>query len=88
MRTGCLKTKTRQLEFLQGLPGIISLASITNNVELVKLFMRYSEFEGIMSIARMRLYLQSVGGNSRKAMRLYRLNLKLSQELFYNNQLS
>ena len=30
----------------------------------------------------MRRYLQSVDGDSRKAMRLYRLNLKLSQELF------
>lgn len=43
--------------------------------------MRYSEFENIMSSARMSRYLTACGGNTKKAMTLYRLNLKLSQEL-------
>jgi len=43
--------------------------------------MRYSEFENILSKARMSRYLSSCGGNSRKAMTLYRLNLRLSQGL-------
>lgn len=44
--------------------------------------MRYSDFEEIMSAPRMNRYLQACGGDSRKAMTLYRLNLKLSQQLF------
>ncbi len=44
--------------------------------------MKYSEFEYIVSQKRMRRYLESVNGNSRKAMTLYRQNLHLSQELF------
>lgn len=43
--------------------------------------MRYSEFENIMSIARMSRYTTATL-NTRKAMTLYRLNLRLSQELF------
>lgn len=43
--------------------------------------MRYSEFEKIMSIARMSQY-KTATLNTRKAMTLYRLNLRLSQELF------
>ncbi len=44
--------------------------------------MRYQEFENIMSAQRMSRYLTACGGNSKKAMTLYRLNLHLSQELF------
>ncbi len=44
--------------------------------------MKYSEFEYIVSQKRMHRYLESVNGNSRKAMTLYRQNLHLSQELF------
>lgn len=44
--------------------------------------MKYSVFEKIISQARMRRYLVACNGNSRKAMTLYRLNLKLSQDLF------
>lgn len=44
--------------------------------------MRYQAFEQVMSQARMSRYLTSTGGNSRKAMTLYRYNLRLSQELF------
>ena len=44
--------------------------------------MRYQEFEQIMSPYRMSRYLGSCGGNSKQAMTLYRLNLRLSQELF------
>ncbi|RZK07331.1 MAG: CAAX protease [Flavobacterium sp.] len=43
--------------------------------------MKYSEFENIMSIARMSRYTTATL-NTRKAMTLYRLNLRLSQELF------
>jgi len=44
--------------------------------------MRYREFESIMTPARMNRYLLACGGNSRKAMTLYRKNLQLTQELF------
>lgn len=44
--------------------------------------MRYSDFASIMTHARMNRYLLACGGNSRKAMTLYRKNLQLSQELF------
>jgi hypothetical protein len=44
--------------------------------------MRYSDFESIMTPARMNRYLMACGGNSRKAMTLYRKNLQLTQELF------
>lgn len=44
--------------------------------------MLYSDFENIISHPRMNRYLHACDGNSRKAMTLYRKNLKLSQELF------
>jgi hypothetical protein len=44
--------------------------------------MRYSEFANIITNARMSRYLIATGGNSKKAMTLYRKNLQLSQELF------
>ena len=44
--------------------------------------MKYSDFANIMTPARMGRYLAACGGNSRKAMTLYRKNLQLSQELF------
>jgi len=44
--------------------------------------MKYKEFEKIMSPPRMGRYVAAVGGDTRKAMTLYRQNLKLSQELF------
>lgn len=44
--------------------------------------MKYSEFQNIMSQPRMSRYLTSCGNDSKKAMTLYRLNLRLSQELF------
>lgn len=44
--------------------------------------MKYSEFEEIMSVSRMNRYLAACGQDTRKAMTLYRLNFKLSQELF------
>jgi len=43
--------------------------------------MKYSEFEKILSRARMSRYLSACGGNTKKSMTLYRYNLKLSQEL-------
>lgn len=44
--------------------------------------MKYTDFEAIMSPPRMSRYLQACGGDTRKAMTLYRLNLRLSQEMF------
>lgn len=43
--------------------------------------MKYSDFENIISSARMSRYLNACGGNTKKAMTLYRLNLRLSQEM-------
>lgn len=43
--------------------------------------MKFSEFEHIISPERLRRYLASCGNDKRKAMTLYRLNIKLSQEL-------
>ena len=43
--------------------------------------MRYPEFEEIMSVARMSRY-RTATDSTKKAMTLYRLNLRLSQELF------
>lgn len=44
--------------------------------------MKYIAFANIMTQTRMNRYLMACGGNSRKAMNLYRKNLQLSQELF------
>lgn len=44
--------------------------------------MNYSAFECVISRKRMKRYLNSCGGNKRKAQMLYRLNLRLSQEMF------
>lgn len=44
--------------------------------------MRYKKFAEILSPARMSRYLSASDGDTRKAMTLYRLNLKLSQEFF------
>lgn len=44
--------------------------------------MIYKDFECAMSQPRMSRYLRACQGDTRKSMTLYRLNLKLSQELF------
>ena len=44
--------------------------------------MKFIDFQEVMSIPRMDRYLTAMRGDSRKAMTLYRLNLRLSQELF------
>lgn len=44
--------------------------------------MRYHDFEGVMSATRMARYLSTTNNNSKRAMTLYRKNLRLSQELF------
>jgi len=44
--------------------------------------MNYLNFESAMSSKRMRRYLNACGGDKRKAQMLYRLNLRLSQEMF------
>ena len=44
--------------------------------------MNFSEFEHVVSYKRMRRYLNACGGDKRKAQTLYRLNLRLSQEMF------
>lgn len=44
--------------------------------------MRFEEFENVISVPRMSRYVNAVQGDTRKAMTLYRLNLRLSQQLF------
>lgn len=44
--------------------------------------MEFLEFERILSAKRLRRYKQATGNDTRKAMALYRYNLKLSQEIF------
>ena len=44
--------------------------------------MKFQDFERAMSRPRLSRYTSACGGDTRKAMTLYRLNLKLSQELF------
>ena len=44
--------------------------------------MRYSDFEDAMSPERMRRYLTACVYDTKRAMTLYRYNLKLSQEMF------
>lgn len=44
--------------------------------------MRYTEFEGIMTPARMNRYRIACRGDTRKAMTLYRKNLQLTGEMF------
>ncbi|MCK9641020.1 MAG: Abi family protein [Prolixibacteraceae bacterium] len=44
--------------------------------------MNYPDFEEIITPARIGRYLAACGGSTRKAMTLYRKNIKLSQELF------
>ena len=44
--------------------------------------MRFKDFEHTMSQARMSRYLTACNGNSKNAMTFYRINLRLSQELF------
>ena len=42
--------------------------------------MKFTEIEDIFSANRMRKYVNACGGDTRRAMTLYRYNLKLSQE--------
>ena len=44
--------------------------------------MKFSDFEATLSPQRMRRYVQACGGDTRKAMTLYRYNLQVSQEMF------
>ena len=44
--------------------------------------MKYSDFEAAISPERMARYLLACNGDSRKAMTLYRYNLRVSQEMF------
>ena len=44
--------------------------------------MKFGEFENIMSASRMSRYLSACNNDTKRAMTLYRLNLRLSQELF------
>ena len=44
--------------------------------------MKYSDFEHVISSKRMRRYLNACGGDKRRAQLQYRLNLRLSQEMF------
>ena len=46
------------------------------------ILMEYLEFERILSAKRMQRYKDAANGDTRKAMALYRYNLRLSQEMF------
>ena len=47
-----------------------------------KRFMKYLDFEDVNSHDRLRKYVQVCSNDTKRAMTLYRYNLKLSQELF------
>lgn len=49
--------------------------------------MEFSEFEYILSAKRMRRYKDGCGGETRRAMALYRYNLRLSEEMFNDSEL-
>lgn len=51
-------------------------------IKIKRFTMKYTEFEDLISSDRMRKYIAACGNDTRKAMKLYRLNLKLSQEMF------
>jgi Abi-like protein. len=51
-------------------------------IKTKKIEVRFVDFSTTMSRPRMSRHLAACGGNTRKAMTLYRLNLRLSQELF------
>ena len=44
--------------------------------------MKYQTFEQLFSHERMDRYLLACGGDTRRAMTLYRYNLQLSQQMF------
>lgn len=44
--------------------------------------MKYEQFENIFSEERMHKYIMACGGDTRRAMTLYRYNVRLSQEMF------
>ncbi len=44
--------------------------------------MKYADFERLMSPSRMSRYLSACANQTRKAMTLYRANLRLSQDFF------
>ena len=44
--------------------------------------MKYKEFERIISEERMKRYVEACGGDTRKAMTLYRYNVELAQTMF------
>jgi hypothetical protein len=48
----------------------------------IKKNMKFLDFEHIMSQKRMERYVKACGGDTRKAMTLYRYNLQISQEMF------
>lgn len=54
---------------------------LTKSRSHLKFIMIYSEFEDIISADRMQRYLAACNSNTRKAMTLYRYNIRLSQEL-------
>jgi len=44
--------------------------------------MKYEKFETAISVPRLQKYLAACSGNSRKALKLYRANIRLSQKIF------
>lgn len=44
--------------------------------------MKFKDFEAVLSSSRLQRYVEACGGDTRKAMTLYRKNLHLSQDIF------
>lgn len=72
----------------QGQAGI-NAAKVLHNFHIHKFFdkknakkMKFIDFERVLSQERMARYLNACNGDSKKAMTLYRYNLRLSQEMF------
>lgn len=82
---GFIKTKPVRL-ISQGRTGL-QRQSYKLLSKLQRLFrktrpLRYSDFEAVVSSARMAKYLRACGGNTAKALTLYRNNIKLCQKCY------
>ena len=78
------KNKTRELDESEATGNQRYKDSVFSCYNQVngRFFMEYLEFERILSAKRMQRYKDAANGDTRKAMALYRYNLRLSQEMF------
>lgn len=54
----------------------------TNIFEISNVIMQYSDYEKLLSVARMSKYIKACRGDKAKAIRLYHYNIKLSGRMF------